>query len=151
MCGGQTTQPPMLEIPELVKIFNNTVKGLRSKTEVWCHTCWGNPAQQRIFRDVQSYQPTLEALNQVDARPAASARIAARLPRPLIDRVMFRCGSVVADEHPDDEIVVERARGGHELAGLLERAHGPGRAIIAFLGDVGSVTTIDPQVLARRP
>src|SRR6516162_7226484 len=56
-----------LEIPELVKIFNNTVKGLRGKTEVWCHTCWGNPAQQRIFRDVQSYQPTLEALNEVDA------------------------------------------------------------------------------------
>jgi 5-methyltetrahydropteroyltriglutamate--homocysteine methyltransferase len=56
-----------IEIPELVKIFNNTVKGLRGKTEVWCHTCWGNPAQQRIFRDVQSYQPTLEALNQVDA------------------------------------------------------------------------------------
>ena len=42
-------------------------KGLRGKTEVWCHTCWGNPAQQRIFRDVQSYQPTLDALNQVDA------------------------------------------------------------------------------------
>jgi 5-methyltetrahydropteroyltriglutamate--homocysteine methyltransferase len=56
-----------LEIPELVRIFNNTVKGLRGKTEVWCHTCWGNPAQQRIFRDVQSYQPTLEALNQVEA------------------------------------------------------------------------------------
>jgi 5-methyltetrahydropteroyltriglutamate--homocysteine methyltransferase len=56
-----------LEIPELVKIFNHTVKGLRGKTEVWCHTCWGNPAQQRIFRGVQSYQPTLEALNEVDA------------------------------------------------------------------------------------
>jgi hypothetical protein len=28
-----------LEIPELVKIFNNTVNGLRGKTEVWCHTC----------------------------------------------------------------------------------------------------------------
>jgi 5-methyltetrahydropteroyltriglutamate--homocysteine methyltransferase len=56
-----------LEIPELVKIFNNTVKGLRGKTEVWCHTCRGNPPQQRIFRDAQSYQPTLEALNQVDA------------------------------------------------------------------------------------
>jgi 5-methyltetrahydropteroyltriglutamate--homocysteine methyltransferase len=40
---------------------------LRGKTEVWCHTCWGNPAQQRIFRDVQSYQPTLTALNEVDA------------------------------------------------------------------------------------
>jgi 5-methyltetrahydropteroyltriglutamate--homocysteine methyltransferase len=52
---------------ELVDVFNNTVKGLRAKTEVWCHTCWGNPSQQRIFRDVQSYQPTLDALAQVDA------------------------------------------------------------------------------------
>jgi 5-methyltetrahydropteroyltriglutamate--homocysteine methyltransferase len=52
---------------ELVKIFNNTVKGLRAKTEIWCHTCWGNPSQQRMFRDVQSYQPTLDSLNQVDA------------------------------------------------------------------------------------
>ncbi|MBV8165530.1 MAG: hypothetical protein JO021_01980 [Alphaproteobacteria bacterium] len=50
-----------------MKIFNNTVKGLSGKTEVWCHTCWGNPSQQRIFREVQSYQPTLEALAQVDA------------------------------------------------------------------------------------
>jgi len=56
-----------LDVDDLVKIFNNTVKGLRAKTEVWCHTCWGNPSQQRIFRDVQSYQPTLEALNHVDA------------------------------------------------------------------------------------
>ncbi|HKX08420.1 MAG TPA: cobalamin-independent methionine synthase II family protein [Stellaceae bacterium] len=52
---------------ELVEIFNNTVKGLRAKTEVWCHTCWGNPSQQRIFKEIQSYQPTLEALARVDA------------------------------------------------------------------------------------
>ncbi|HEX9464414.1 MAG TPA: cobalamin-independent methionine synthase II family protein [Alphaproteobacteria bacterium] len=56
-----------LDVNDLVKVFNNTVKGLRAKTEVWCHTCWGNPAQQRIFKEVQSYQPTLEALNSVDA------------------------------------------------------------------------------------
>jgi 5-methyltetrahydropteroyltriglutamate--homocysteine methyltransferase len=56
-----------LDTADLVKLFNNTMKGLPAKTEVWCHTCWGNPSQQRIFRDVQSYQPTLEALNQVDA------------------------------------------------------------------------------------
>ncbi len=56
-----------LDEAELVKVFNNTVKGLKDKTEVWCHTCWGNPSQQRIFRDVQSYQPTLEWMNQVDA------------------------------------------------------------------------------------
>jgi 5-methyltetrahydropteroyltriglutamate--homocysteine methyltransferase len=51
----------------MVKVFNNTVKGLRDKTEVWCHTCWGNPSQQRMFRTVQSYRPALELLNQVDA------------------------------------------------------------------------------------
>src|SRR6188474_2047247 len=51
----------------MLEVFNNTVRGLRAKTEVWCHTCWGNPSQQRIFVDVQSYQPTLHALNAVDA------------------------------------------------------------------------------------
>jgi 5-methyltetrahydropteroyltriglutamate--homocysteine methyltransferase len=56
-----------LDANDLVKVFNNTVKGLRDKTEVWCHTCWGNPSQQRIFKEIQSYRPTLEALNQVDA------------------------------------------------------------------------------------
>jgi 5-methyltetrahydropteroyltriglutamate--homocysteine methyltransferase len=52
---------------ELVDVFNNTVKGLSGKTEVWCHTCWGNPSQQRIFKEIQSYQPTLEALARLDA------------------------------------------------------------------------------------
>src|SRR5262245_23681613 len=51
----------------MLKVFNNTVKGLREKTEVWCHTCWGNPSQQRMFAKVQSYQPALEILNHVDA------------------------------------------------------------------------------------
>ncbi len=56
-----------LDMPEMVKIFNNTVKGLRDKTEVWCHTCWGNPAQQRLFAFQPSYEPALEALDRVDA------------------------------------------------------------------------------------
>jgi 5-methyltetrahydropteroyltriglutamate--homocysteine methyltransferase len=51
----------------MVKVFNNTVRGLRAKTEVWCHTCWGNPSQQRMFAKVQSYKPALEYLNHVDA------------------------------------------------------------------------------------
>ena len=51
----------------MLKVFNNTVKGLREKTEVWCHTCWGNPSQQRMFAEVQTYRPALEVLNQVDA------------------------------------------------------------------------------------
>ncbi|HEX6994040.1 MAG TPA: cobalamin-independent methionine synthase II family protein [Gammaproteobacteria bacterium] len=51
----------------MLEVFNNTVRGLRAKTEVWCHTCWGNPSQQRMFAEVQSYKPALEILNKVDA------------------------------------------------------------------------------------
>ena len=50
-----------------VEVFNRTVKGLRAKTEVWCHTCWGNPSQQRMFKEVQSYKTALDMLNKVDA------------------------------------------------------------------------------------
>jgi 5-methyltetrahydropteroyltriglutamate--homocysteine methyltransferase len=49
-----------------VEVFNTTVRGLRDKTEIWCHTCWGNPAQQRMFARPQSYEPALEALNRID-------------------------------------------------------------------------------------
>src|SRR5438045_4144426 len=41
----------------MLGVFNNTVRGLRGKAEVWCHTCWGNPSQQRMFASVQSYKP----------------------------------------------------------------------------------------------
>jgi 5-methyltetrahydropteroyltriglutamate--homocysteine methyltransferase len=51
----------------MVEVFNNTVKGLRDKTEVWCHTCWGNPSAQRMFDQIPSYLPGLELLNAVDA------------------------------------------------------------------------------------
>jgi 5-methyltetrahydropteroyltriglutamate--homocysteine methyltransferase len=49
-----------------VEIFNNTVRGLRDHSEVWAHTCWGNPAQQRLFATNQSYQAALPYLNQLD-------------------------------------------------------------------------------------
>ena len=51
----------------MVEVFNRTVKGLRAKTEVWAHSCWGNPSQQRMFAQVQSYKPALETYNAVDA------------------------------------------------------------------------------------
>ncbi|MFQ5915738.1 MAG: hypothetical protein ACE5JS_21405 [Nitrospinota bacterium] len=49
-----------------VDVFNRTVAGLREKTEVWCHTCWGNPGQQRLFAEAQSYEPALQHLNRLD-------------------------------------------------------------------------------------
>ena len=51
----------------MVEVFNNTVRGLRAKAEVWCHTCWGNPAAQRLFAKTPSYAPALEPLSRIDA------------------------------------------------------------------------------------
>ena len=42
-------------------------EGLRDKTEVWAHSCWGNPSQQRMFAEVQTYKPSLETYNTIDA------------------------------------------------------------------------------------
>lgn len=60
---GETGQ---FDVEFFVEIFNNTVRGLRDLTEVWCHTCWGNPAQQRIFAVPQSYKAALPYLNKLD-------------------------------------------------------------------------------------
>src|SRR4029077_13201117 len=35
-------------------------------TEVWCHTCWGNPAQQRLYATNQSYASALPLLDKLD-------------------------------------------------------------------------------------
>ena len=51
----------------LVEVFNRTVRGLREKCEVWGHSCWGNPSQQRMFATNQSYKPSLELYNKCDA------------------------------------------------------------------------------------
>ena len=51
----------------MVEVFNNTVRGLRAKTEIWCHTCWGNPAAQRLFASTPSYAPALLPLSRIDA------------------------------------------------------------------------------------
>ena len=56
-----------LDVDFFVEVFNNTVRGLRELTEVWCHSCWGNTAQQRLFAHDQSYGAALAALNELDA------------------------------------------------------------------------------------
>jgi 5-methyltetrahydropteroyltriglutamate--homocysteine methyltransferase len=51
---------------EWVEAFNVEVKGLRDKCEVWCHTCWGSPAAQRVASKDQSYKAALPYLDQLD-------------------------------------------------------------------------------------
>jgi 5-methyltetrahydropteroyltriglutamate--homocysteine methyltransferase len=48
-----------------VEALNREVRGLRAKTEVWCHTCWGNPLAQRI-ESSYTYRQALPYLEQLD-------------------------------------------------------------------------------------
>ena len=49
-----------------VDAFNVEVKGLREKCEVWCHTCWGSPAAQRVASKDQSYKAALPYFDRLD-------------------------------------------------------------------------------------
>ena len=51
----------------MISVFNNTVKGLRAKTEVWCHSCWGNPSQQRLTPKPTSYKDSVQHYDAMDA------------------------------------------------------------------------------------
>ena len=50
----------------LVEAFNREVRGLRQKTEVWCHTCWGNPAAQRTETKRRYYTDALPYFDKLD-------------------------------------------------------------------------------------
>ncbi len=67
MIAARKVQDNVITPKFIVDVFNRTVKGLRAKTEVWAHSCWGNPSQQKMFAADISYKPSLEAYNTVDA------------------------------------------------------------------------------------
>jgi 5-methyltetrahydropteroyltriglutamate--homocysteine methyltransferase len=54
-----------LDADYYVESFNREVKGLRAKTEVWVHTCWGNPAAQKVEVNTD-YRPALPYLAKLD-------------------------------------------------------------------------------------
>jgi methionine synthase II (cobalamin-independent) len=47
------------------KAFNRQLAGVDA--EIWAHTCWGNPNQQRVYWEVPSYERALPHLLQLDA------------------------------------------------------------------------------------
>jgi 5-methyltetrahydropteroyltriglutamate--homocysteine methyltransferase len=62
----QIIADPKQKPEKWVEAFNVEVKGLRNKCEVWCHTCWGSPAAQRVASEDQSYKDALPYLDQLD-------------------------------------------------------------------------------------
>ncbi|MDP6643769.1 MAG: hypothetical protein QGH73_10640 [Rhodospirillales bacterium] len=57
---------PQITPEQWVAAFNREVQGLRDKTEVWCHTCWGSPGAQKMFAADVSYETALPYLDQLD-------------------------------------------------------------------------------------
>ena len=49
----------------LTEAFNREVKGVDA--EIWVHTCWGNPNQQRLYWETPSYGRALSHLLELDA------------------------------------------------------------------------------------
>lgn len=49
----------------MTEAFNREVRGIDA--EVWVHTCWGNPNQQRHFWEPPSYERSLDYLFALDA------------------------------------------------------------------------------------
>jgi 5-methyltetrahydropteroyltriglutamate--homocysteine methyltransferase len=54
-----------LSMDDYVDALNIEVQGLREKTEVWCHTCWGNPFAQRLAQ-IPSLKAVLPHLNRLN-------------------------------------------------------------------------------------
>lgn len=57
---------PSIKPEQWVEAFNVEVAGLRDKCEVWCHTCWGSPAAQRVASREQSYKAALPYFDKLD-------------------------------------------------------------------------------------
>ncbi|MBO0710768.1 MAG: cobalamin-independent methionine synthase II family protein [Acetobacteraceae bacterium] len=62
---GRTTRPDCTdaELEFLTEAFNRQLVGVNA--EIWVHTCWGNPNQQRVYWDVPSYDRALPHLLQL--------------------------------------------------------------------------------------
>jgi 5-methyltetrahydropteroyltriglutamate--homocysteine methyltransferase len=64
---GLTTRPDCSEadLEFQTEVFNRQLAGVDA--EIWVHTCWGNPNQQRVYWEVPSYERALPHLLQLDA------------------------------------------------------------------------------------
>jgi 5-methyltetrahydropteroyltriglutamate--homocysteine methyltransferase len=49
----------------MTEAFNRQLVGVNA--EIWVHTCWGNPNQQRVYWEVPSYERALPYLLELDA------------------------------------------------------------------------------------
>ena len=63
---GRSTRPdaPMRNWQFMTEAFNRQLVGVNA--EIWVHTCWGNPNQQRVYWEVPSYERAMPHLLQLN-------------------------------------------------------------------------------------
>ena len=101
----------------LSEAFNREVKDVRA--EIWVHTCWGNPSQQRMFNPVPSYERSLPYLFSLNADVITFECTSSKgRDLPLIGKIKTdKKVSIGVVSHTDT--VVERPE---EVASLIRRA-----------------------------
>ena len=63
---GRSTNPETTDadLQFMTEAFNRQLVGVNA--EIWVHTCWGNPNQQRVYWEVPSYERALPHLLQLN-------------------------------------------------------------------------------------
>jgi 5-methyltetrahydropteroyltriglutamate--homocysteine methyltransferase len=63
---GRSLRPDCTEaeLEFLTEAFNRQLAGVNA--EIWVHTCWGNPNQQRVYWEVPSYERAMPYLLQLN-------------------------------------------------------------------------------------
>jgi 5-methyltetrahydropteroyltriglutamate--homocysteine methyltransferase len=63
---GRSTQPETTDadLRFMTEAFNRQLVGVNA--EIWVHTCWGNPNQQRVYWEVPSYERALPHLLELN-------------------------------------------------------------------------------------
>ena len=118
--------PPVEEELEFfTEAFNREVRGVEA--EIWCHTCWGNPSQQRFSWEPPSYAAALPYLLELDC-----------------DVITFECASSNGRDLPlfaehDHGQEDRRWRGqSHEHRGRTTGARRPARAARSRVHSAGA-------------
>jgi 5-methyltetrahydropteroyltriglutamate--homocysteine methyltransferase len=80
---GRTTRPDCTDadLEFLTEAFKRQLTGVDA--EIWVHTCWGNPNQQRVYWEPPSYERALPYLLQLHA-----------------DVITFECASINGRDLP---------------------------------------------------
>ncbi len=130
----QTIHDPNCPIkPEtFVDAFNREVKGLRERTEVWAHTCWGSPAGQRVLHAGAKYERALAYYDQLDIDVLCVEGASNRCAEvPLYGRLISKDKKIAVGVLNHRTLQVERPEEIAELIRLCLKHIEPERLILA--------------------